>query len=175
MMRVICLALLLSAQGAIADTYRFTWYGGGGYTMSGAVAFAASGGKGLLTEDDVQCFEITGFRNGQQVGRWALAQLTPTTDWTLLFDPTGPRFVVSDGTGPSMPQAWNMNGLGVNCGPGGFGFNLGNAAQDICLNDRLVIESQIASATPLPAMPAPDHVFSQDACRGGVVVSRTLR
>ena len=57
-------------------------------------------------------------------------------------------------------------------GRSGFGFNLGSAAQDVCIDDRLIIESQIDPPTPFPATQVSGHVFAPDACIGTVVTSR---
>ncbi|MEM9755970.1 MAG: hypothetical protein AAF914_08255, partial [Pseudomonadota bacterium] len=163
---------VLAGSAAMADTYRFEWQGAGGYSMRGAVAFdpeALETGF-LLTEADVDCFEIEGFRDGVPIGRWALGMITEETTWILTFDPSEPAFVAS-GPEYSMPQAWNMDGRGENCGEGGFGFNLGSFAQDLCLDNTLIVESQVPPPTDFPAIPAPGHVFEPDACRGVLVIS----
>ena len=168
--RVLFGFLMIPAAGAAQD-FRFEWQGGGGYSMRGAVSFAPGDGKGILTQNDVQCFEIEGFLNGEPVGRWALGMLAAETFWLLEFDPRSARFLTPYETN-SMPQAWNMSGLGDGCGAGGFGFNLGSAAQDICIDDRLIEESQIDPPTPFPATEVSGHLFSPDACMGTVVTSR---
>jgi hypothetical protein len=71
-----------------------------------------------------------------------------------------------------MPQAWNMDGFGRNCGPGGFGFNIGGAAQDICVDGRLIVASQVPPPTPLAATPAPGLSFPPDACSGELLLGR---
>lgn len=159
------LVLTMFPGAALAQDYRFEWQGAGGYSMRGAVSFAPVAGKGVLTQDEVQCFEIEGFLNGASVGSWALGMLTEETMWLLEFDPATQSFMTPYDTN-GMPQAWNMTGVGDGCGEGGFGFNLGSAAQDICIDDALIVESQIAPPTPFPAQPVSGHVFSTDACLG---------
>lgn len=171
-----CLLSLALAPGlpatAAEQSYRFSWQGAGGYALDGALAFAtAPGPAGLVRETDLTCFFIEGRREGQVIGRWSLADLTPRTTWRLHFDPALPGFLV-EGQGITMPQAWNMDGAGTDCGPGGFGFNIGNAAQDICLDGRLVTESQITPERPFPAKPAPGFAFPPGACRGPDLLSR---
>ena len=168
------LVLVLLAPPAMAQDYVFEWQGAGGYSMQGAVSFPPSENKGILTEAQVRCFEIEGFLNGQSVGRWALGMLTEDTTWAMEFDPSIPAFLTPH-AGNSMPQAWNMTGLGDGCGEGGFGFNLGSAAQDICIDDRLIVESQIDPPIPFPATEVSGHLFSPDACFGAQVVSRGSR
>jgi len=165
---------MMMAQAAFAQDYVFNWQGAGGYSMQGAVSFRTGDAKGVQTQDDVQCFEIEGFLDGTSVGRWALSMLIEETMWLLEFDPTTSSFVLPHATN-SMPQAWNMTGLGDGCGLGGFGFNLGSAAQDICINDELIRESQVPPPTPLVAAQVEGHRFSDDACIGSVVVSRQMR
>ena len=169
-------ALGLMTAGAAAEprTYVFTWAGAGGYTMSGAIAFdSAAAEGGLIFETAVDCFEITGFQDGAPVGRWALKQVTDETTWTLTFDITAEAFVVY-GENAFMPQAWNMDGYGENCGPDGFGFNIGNAAQDLCLDGQLVFESQVDPSQPFPAERVETYAFSSDACLGPELISRAV-
>lgn len=153
-------------QAAQADsrTYRFEWVGGGGYVMQGALAFdSALSGKRLIFEKDLTCFEIVGFAEEKQIGRWALGMLTPDTTWRLTFDPHRAEFLVY-GRETLMPQAWNMDGVGENCGTPGFGFNIGSAAQDLCVDGTLIVASQVAPPRPFPAKAAPGYRFSADAC-----------
>ena len=63
-----------------------------------------------------------------------------------------------------MPQAWNMDGGGYNCGQGGFGFNIGDFAQDICVDNTLIQASQIDPHTPLGAERDDAHTFGPQAC-----------
>lgn len=165
------LVFMFAACGASAQDYRFTWEGAGGYSMRGAVSFTPAETKGILTQDDVQCFEIEGYLDGASVGRWALGMLTEETMWLLEFDAARAEFLTPYETN-SMPQAWNMTGRGDGCGEGGFGFNLGSGAQDVCINDTLIIESQVPPPTPFPATEVSGHLFGEDACLGVMILSR---
>jgi len=152
--------------------YTFVWPGEGGYLMRGALAFDTGAARdGIIAADAVDCFVIEGFRGRQRVGRWALSMLTEQTTWTLAFDVEAEAFVVFGGGDP-MPQAWNMDGGGFNCGMGGFGFNIGNAAQDLCADGQLLFDSQVDPARPFPATEAPDYQFPADACHGPTLISR---
>ncbi len=139
--------------------------------MSGAMSFdAALLGRKLVREDDMSCFQITGKSGEEQIGRWALGMLTLDTTWVLTFDPGTQEFVVFSELHP-MPQAWNMNGFGENCGNPGFGFNIGNAAQDLCVDGALIVQSQVAPPTPFPVTRVGSVKFADDACRPEVLLS----
>ena len=91
-------------------------------SQGGALGFDAD----LLAREeiraaDLSCFVIEGCHDGAPVGRWALAMLNEETSWALTFLPRSSEFAVF-GPGRLMPQAWNMDGAGTDCGPGGFGF-----------------------------------------------------
>lgn len=175
-MHRMCLALgfyaLVSAAYAESATFRFVWQGAGGYSVQGALAFdSAYLGKDLITGDEISCFAIEGLLEGEVVGRWALGQLSPgETTWRLHFSPAQSAFFV-EGQGIGMPQAWNMNGEGVDCGPDGFGLNIGNFAQDICIGGDLIEDSQVSPFQPFPAMRDDGFVFPSDACLGPMVLS----
>ena len=79
------------------------------------------------------------------------------------------RFMV-EGESEWMPQAWNMRGDGSGCGLGGFGFNLGNIAQDICVDDEVVVDSQIDPFKPFPAIRAQSFPFVSGACHGPLLL-----
>lgn len=161
-------ALPAAAQSV---AYSFEWTGSGGYAMRGALSFPADlMGAQRVFEDDVDCFVIEGYRDGQPIGRWALGMLTEETTWFLTFDPVLEEFVVWGPAAP-MPQAWNMDGGGYNCGADGFGFNIGNAAQDLCLDGDLLVESQVMPATPFPAERNDAYPFPADACAGEMLMS----
>jgi hypothetical protein len=163
---VMAVGLALSVpQIGQAETWRFVWEGSGGYLMTGALAFDSAGADGLVTEGDADCFVIEGSRNGLPIGRWALGMLTIDTTWVLSFDPAAGAFVVY-GDNAWMPQAWNMDGYGTDCGPEGFGFNIGGAAQDLCLKGELLYESQVDAVRPFPAERDDAFVFPPDACIG---------
>ena len=174
--RITCAAATLAlglapAAGAQTVTYSFEWPGGGGYAMRGALSFdAALLGEQIVTEEDVDCFVVEGTHDGAPIGRWALGMLTETTTWSMTFDPVLEQFVVF-GPGAPMPQAWNMNGIGTDCGPDGFGFNIGNAAQDLCLGGALLVESQVPPTRPFPAARDDGFSFPADACHGTMILS----
>lgn len=169
------LCLSAGATSAEEARYRFEWQGGGGYVMRGGMSFDAELlGGGIVMASDLTCFFIEGSRDGDPVGRWALSMLNEETSWVLTFLPQSSEFAVF-GEGAMMPQAWNMDGFGTDCGAGGFGFNIGDAAQDICLDGALITESQVDPYRPFPAAPAPDFDFPRDACRGPDLLSLLKR
>lgn len=172
MIRVTTLALCLAAPAQASElAYSFFWQGEGGYALSGALSYDATfGTDGLVRGDELTCFVTEGLKDGVPIGRWALGDLNEDTSWKLTFDPSRPAFVV-EGEGIDMPQAWNMDGFGTDCGAGGFGFNIGDAAQDICLDGTLIVESQVDPYRPFPVSPAPGFVFPRDACRGPDLLS----
>ena len=164
---VLGLVLGLVCAGSVRAqdvSYRFEWDGGGEYVMQGALSFdPALLGKNPIIETDLTCFEIKGLDNGVEVGRWALQMLLPDTTWRLTLDVETSEFVVF-GEDAAMPQAWNMDGFGTNCGNPGFGFNIGNAAQDLCVDGALIVESQVAPARPFAVTRVGSVKFSPDAC-----------
>lgn len=166
------MAALWAGLPALASdaTYVFRWQGGGGYSMEGALSFDPALMGQMIVETDVICFSVTGRKDGEVVGQWQLGQLGLDTSWRLHFDSAAEQFVV-EGQGLRMPQAWNMNGAGVNCGEGGFGFNLGNQAQDICLDNQLITSSQMPPETPFPAQRDDSHSFAVGACIGPELLS----
>lgn len=174
-MRAIILAVIgwsgTVAQGLAGDAvFSFSWQGGGGYAMHGALSFDDDLiGEGLVTEADVQCFVVEGSRGGEPIGRWVLGMLTEETTWEVSFNPDWPGFLVYSRFSPS-PQEWNMNGFGTDCGDGGFGFNIGNLAQDLCLDGDLLEESRVPPETPMPAVRDDGYVFPTDACPGPLLM-----
>ncbi|WP_193989036.1 hypothetical protein [Alloyangia pacifica] len=144
--------------------WRFEWRGNGGYEMRGAIAIdAALAERDYVYAEDVECFMVDGYFEDEPIGRWALGMKTDETSWSLTFRPKQDAFEVFSEQSP-MPQAWNMNGFGTDCGREGFGFNIGNAAQDLCLNGRLVIASQVSPTRPFPATRDDAVSFPADAC-----------
>lgn len=167
------LALLCCAGMAAAEpvTYAFEWQGSGGYAVRGGLKYDAAALQGpFVLEGDVSCFVIEATKDGAPVGRWALGMLNEETSWRLHFDPVAGSFLV-EGEGIWMPQAWNMNGEGNDCGAGGFGFNIGNAAQDICLDNTLIVPSQVVPERPFPAVRVESYAFPADACIGPALLS----
>ncbi|WP_298497555.1 hypothetical protein [uncultured Maritimibacter sp.] len=172
-MRWSFLLLFCTAGPVMAEdvTYRFQWQGAGGYSLRGVMSFDESlAGADVVYEGDLTCFAIEGYEGKKPIGRWALGMLTEETSWTVTFLPEPSQFVVySDAA--QMPQAWNMNGLGEDCGTPGFGFNIGNQAQDLCLNGEWVWESQVEPSRPFPAVRDDNVEFPPDACRETMMLS----
>lgn len=148
------LALLSAAAPAAAAKFRFCWIGGAGYSMQGTIEFPdALLGTGLITQDQVTGFEIFGFLDGFPVGTWSLDQRRPDTTWVLSFDTDRLEFPMGGDRFLNTYQAWNANGEVNDCGAGGFGFNGGNYAQDVCIDNTYIAASSIDRFTPLPAFP----------------------
>ncbi|MGR3498727.1 MAG: hypothetical protein ACU0E9_07530 [Limimaricola soesokkakensis] len=143
----------LTAGPAQAVELHFCWRGASGYSMTGMMRFPdALLQVARVTESDLTHFEITGWQDGVQIGGWSLDALRPETTWLLSFDPRAMRFPMP---GIGVFQAWNADGGVANCGDPGFGFNAGNAGQDVCVDNRFVSESTIPWWTPLTASSAP--------------------
>ena len=148
------LALALPAQASETARFQFCWIGAGGYTMEGIIGFPAELlGTGIITEAAITDFGIWGYHNGVPIGSWHLRQRTTETTWTLFFDtdalafPTGGHFLQES------YQAWNANGQVNDCGVPGFGFNGGNWAQDVCIDNVWIEASSIEPDTPLAVVP----------------------
>lgn len=146
-------ALLASpASGSDIARFQFCWTGASGYTMEGIIGFPAELlGTGIITEGDVTEFAIWGYLDGVPIGSWNMRDRTTETSWTLFFDtdeiafPTGGHYLEQS------YQEWNANGQVDDCGKPGFGFNGGNWAQDVCIDNVWINESSIDPDTPLPA------------------------
>ena len=149
-------ALILLATPATAETYAFCWVGAAGYTMEGVIGYP-DGASGIVTEDDVTAFAITGYRDGVPVGSWSLADRTPETTFELRFDADRLAFPTGGSRAGGTYQAWNADGEVENCGDPGFGFNGGNNAQDVCVDGTFIEASGIAPDTPLTVAPDPSN------------------
>lgn len=151
MKHVVAMILLAAATAtpAQAVTYGFCWRGADGYRIEGYISYAASDARGILTEEDVQGFGITGWRHDTYIGRWSLEELTPETSWTLRFDAERLAFPMGGHRGDGTYQEWNADGFAEDCGDPGFGFNGGNRAQDLCVDGVFIDASGIDAATPL--------------------------
>jgi len=157
MMRLMSLALAaaLPLQLAAAE-FNFCWAGGGGYTMTGQIAFpdrlmSAS----MITEADVTGFRITGYEHGVAIGHWDMQSRRPGTTWHLRFDPQTLTFPTGGNYPGEQSQGWNANGEVTDCGRKGFGFNSGNYAQDLCLYGVWISQSSIPPSTPFRATTGP--------------------
>ncbi len=151
----VALSALIATAPVQAAQFQFCWVGANGYTMEGMIAFPDGYlDTGLITETDVTDFRIIGFLDGVAIGSWSLDQLTPQTSWTLRFDTTALRFPTGGIRSANSYQEWNANGQVNDCGRvDGFGWNGGNYAQDVCVNNTWVEDSSIDPNTPLFVQP----------------------
>ena len=141
-------ALLATTTPVAAESWAFCWIGANGWSMEGFIAYP-DGASGLLTQDDLTAFEITGLRDGVPVGRWSMADRTPDTTFVLRFDADALAFPTGGDPASDDYQAWNADGFVTDCGTPGFGFNGGDRAQDVCVDGVFVEESGVAPDTPL--------------------------
>ncbi len=156
MLRAFLVPLFLSALPVQAATFNFCWEGGSGHTMTGRMQIADDRmTQAVVTEADVIRFKITGYHNGKRLGSWDMTQRDPAATWHLRFDPRSMTFLTGGSFDGPHSQGWNADGNVSNCGAGGFGFNSGNYAQDICVDGLYVTTSSIAPETPLLATTAP--------------------
>lgn len=145
---------VLAAQPAWATVqFQFCWIGANGYTMQGQIEFPKTLlNTGIINETDVTGFRIQGFHDGFPIGFWSLDMLTPETSWLLHFDTNSLQFPTGGSRSQQTYQEWNANGEVNDCGAdGGFGFNGGNWAQDVCINNTWIEASSIDPFTPLQA------------------------
>jgi hypothetical protein len=149
------LAALCLAVPAQAATHAFCWIGANGYRMEGTISYP-DGHEGIVTERDVTAFAIAGWQGDAFLGRWSLEQLTPETTWTLRFDSRTLSFPMGGIPAEGTYQAWNADGAVDDCGVPGFGFNGGNAAQDVCVDGVFRRDSSIDPDTPLAISANPD-------------------
>lgn len=154
-MKITFLAFLLAAAPAHAAQFQFCWVGANGYTMEGQIDFPdALLETGVITEADVTSFQIIGLIDGVAIGSWTAANASVETSWTLRFDTNTLQFPTGGSRLQNSYQEWNANGQVNNCGAeGGFGWNGGNYAQDVCINNVWIEDSSIDPNTPLFAQP----------------------
>lgn len=158
-MQVVLACMFAFTHPASAADYYICWLGNAGYSLTGKMTLAASAvSQEVVTEADVTAFEIIGYRNGVRIGGWSLAERTPNTTWLLRFEPETLTFPVGGDFGSLVSQGWNANGKVNDCGTPGFGFNSGNYAQDVCINDTYIRASSIDPDTPLKASLVPYSV-----------------
>ncbi len=156
MIRGLTFALSLVATNAHAADYYFCWIGANDYTMTGQMTISPSAlYKPIVTQDDVTRFKIAGYLEGTLLGKWDMATRDPDDTWLLFFDPGRSVFMTPGDVGLGVSQAWNANGNADDCGNPGFGFNLGNYAQDFCLNGRWIEESGMPPETTFLVSPTP--------------------
>ena len=171
MIRTIALVSLL-ATPADAVVIHICWQGSNGYTMTGRIEFPDSLLTApIVTQADITAFRITGYLEGQLLGKWDLSDLTPTTTRYLRYDPVTMTFptTATNLSATGIDQGWNANGDVTDCGSPGFGFNAANYAQDICLNGIWVEPSGVPPETPFKASAVAP--FTPD-CAGPALVSK---
>jgi len=150
-----CISLLAASPAAASSAmFQFCWIGGGGYTMEGTIEFPERYlDTTIITEEEVTGFRILGRHNGIPIGSWSLQDRLPDTSWTLFFDTRSLEFPTGGIRSQRSYQAWNAHGAVNDCGAGGFGFNAGNYAQDVCVDNTFITVSSIDRDTPLKAYP----------------------
>lgn len=155
-MKSLIAAVCLVANSASAADFYFCWIGSNGYTMTGQMTVnPTSLNKPVVTQEDVILFKIAGYQDAQLLGKWDMQNLQNTTSWFLNYDPARRVFMTPGEMGLGVSQAWNAGGEATDCGDPGFGFNLGNYAQDFCLNGTWVEESGMPPETPFLVSPVP--------------------
>ncbi|MEM8537389.1 MAG: hypothetical protein AAGF56_05955 [Pseudomonadota bacterium] len=156
MIRSFAFAFSLAATPASAVDFYFCWLGSNGYTMTGQMTIdPAALNQPVVTEDGVVEFRIAGYLEGRLLGKWDMATRDADDTWILNYDPARGAFMTPGDLGLSVSQAWNANGNANDCGNPGFGFNLGNYAQDFCLNGVWVEESGTPPETDFLVSPTP--------------------
>ena len=171
MIRTLALVSLV-ATPADAAVIHICWQGSHGYTMTGRIEFPDSLLTApIVTQADITAFRITGYLEGQLLGKWDLSDLTPATTWYLRYDPVSMTFptTATNLSATGIDQGWNANGDVTDCGSPGFGFNAANYAQDICLNGIWVEPSGVPPETPFKASAVAP--FTPD-CAGPALVSK---
>lgn len=154
MMRTLSLALMLAAPAA-AETRYICWVGGNGYTMTGEFTFPDSlTNSPLVTHDDLTDFRITGNLRGNPIGSWDMSQRTPDTRWLFRYNAQIDKFLFGD-LDNGLYQEWNAGGDVDDCGIPGFGFNAGNYAQDVCIDNVWIEDSSVDPLKPLLGFPNP--------------------
>lgn len=148
MSRLVAVLVALGTPVSAADV-SFCWIGNSGYSMVGQMAIQpAAMSKRIVTEADITQFEIIGYHDGQMLGRWDIGQLSAGGTWHLRFDTIQQQFLTGGSFPTQASQGWNADGAVRNCGIDGFGFNSGNAGQDICVNGEYIADSTVPPDTP---------------------------
>lgn len=156
MIRSFSIALSLVASNAHAADFYFCWLGANDYTMTGQMSLTPSAiNKPVITQDDVTLFKIAGYLDGTLLGKWDMQTRADEASWMMHFDPARSVFMTPGDVGLGVSQAWNANGDADDCGNPGFGFNLGNYAQDFCLNGQWVEASGMPPETTFFVSPIP--------------------
>lgn len=156
MIRGLAVATCLLANSSDAADFYFCREGANGHTMTGQMSINPTAlNKPIVTQDDVTLFRIAGYRDGQLLGKWDMTSRDDDDSWFLNYDPARSVFMTPGEMGLGVSQAWNADGTATDCGTPGFGFNLGNFAQDFCLNGVWVEESGMPPETPFLVSPVP--------------------
>lgn len=172
MIRTLALIGLL-APPADAAVIHICWQGSNGYTMTGRMEFPDRMLTApVVTQDDITAFRITGYLEGQLLGKWDLSDRTDSTTWYLRYLPDSMTFPTNGEmrSPDNLDQGWNANGDVTDCGSPGFGFNAANYAQDVCLNGIWVEPSGVPPETPFKS--STEAPFTPD-CAGPALVSKS--
>lgn len=172
MIRAVLLATLLG-QPAEAALVHFCWAGSNGYTMIGSMEFPdALLGAEVVTEAEVTRFRIAGFRDGELIGTWDIAEREPDDTWYLRYFPQEMMFPTNGEIPGPFDQGWNADGTAADCDADEFGFNAGNYAQDFCLGGVWLEESGVPPQKPFIAQ---NHAPDDPACGGPALLSKRAR
>jgi hypothetical protein len=167
------LALAALAQPADAALVHFCWAGSNGYTMTGSMEFPDELLEAdVITQWDVTRFRIAGFKDGELIGTWDLAEREPDDVWYLRYFPREMRFPTNGEVPGLYDQAWNADGTATDCDADGFGFNAANYAQDFCLGGVWIEESGVPPEKPFIAQ---NHAPTDPACAGPALLSKRER
>jgi hypothetical protein len=101
-----------------------------------------------------------------------LAGIPNRDDRDTLFFSREMRFITNSEVLGPFNQGWNADGTATDCGPGGFGFNAGNFAQDFCLDGVWIEASGVPPETPFLAQS--EAPFTPD-CLGTELLSALPR
>ena len=133
----------------------FCWLGASGWSLRGEMTVRDGAmSQPRVTEADVTRFWIEGFHNDRPVGKWNLADRTPSTSFNVNYDPAARAFVTGGWSNSDEGQQWNANGDVTDCGTPGFGFNSGASGQDVCVNGVWIMDSTIPADTPFHELEA---------------------
>jgi hypothetical protein len=154
--------LSLLAGTVQAETRYICWVGGSGYAMTGEFSFPdALTNDQMIRETQLTSFRIEGFLNGEGLGSWDMADVRPETRWMLRYNARLDKFWLGD-TADGLYQEWNAGGDVNDCGVPGFGFNAGNYAQDVCVDNVWVEASSVDPLTRMPGFAAPRDPIACD-------------
>jgi hypothetical protein len=172
MIRAALLLAVLATPGQAAVVH-FCWLGANGYSMTGSMEFPDHLlDADVITEADVTAFRIAGYKDLRLIGTWDAMTRAPGDTWYLRYFPRDWHFPTNGEVPGPFDQGWNADGTATDCGEGGFGFNAGNYAQDVCLSGVWIEESGVPPATPFIAQSTPP---TDPGCRGEALLSKRPR